>query len=94
MPLDLNSGFRLGDWEVYPELNRVVSGDGTFTLEGKVMAVLVELARQPLQVVRKTTLFDSVWPKQAVADGVLTRAIHELRLVLGSMQSEHRLRAM
>lgn len=83
MPLDLNSGFRLGDWEIYPELNRVVSNGETFTLEGKVMAVLVELARQPRQVVQKTALFDSVWPKQAVADGVLTRAIHELRHVLG-----------
>ena len=46
------------------------------------MAVLVELAAHSGEVVSKNTLLDAVWPNQEVAEGVLTRAIHELRHVL------------
>lgn len=83
MEFDVLQGFRLGEWEVYPQLNRVVSKDGNQTLEGKVMAVLVEMAKNPDEITSKNTLLDAVWPNQAVAEGVLTRAIHELRHALG-----------
>jgi TolB-like protein/DNA-binding winged helix-turn-helix (wHTH) protein len=78
----IQQGFRLGDWEVYPELNRLSLGAAPQSIEGKVMAVLVELAKQPFTVISKNTLLDSVWPNQQVAEGVLTRAIYELRQVL------------
>jgi len=82
MEFELTQGFRLGDRAVYPALNRVVSGDDEQTVEGKVMAVLIALAKRPTGVVSKDELLDSVWPQQDVADGVLVRAVHELRRVL------------
>jgi TolB-like protein len=82
MEFDAKQGFRLGDRAIYPALNRVVSGDTEHTVEGKVMDVLVALARNPDDVVSKNELLDAVWPNQDVADGVLVRAIHQLRQVL------------
>jgi TolB-like protein/cytochrome c-type biogenesis protein CcmH/NrfG len=82
MEFDAQHGFRLGNRTVYPALNRVVSGDDEHTVEGKVMDVLVALALNSDDVVSKNELLDTVWPNQAVAEGVLVRAIHELRHVL------------
>ena len=82
MDHDVLQGFRLGEWDIHPELNRLVSKRGKHSVEGKVMAVLVELAKQPGQVISKSALLDAVWPNQTVAEGVLTRAVHELRRVL------------
>jgi TolB-like protein/DNA-binding winged helix-turn-helix (wHTH) protein/Tfp pilus assembly protein PilF len=90
MEFDAQSGFRLGDRSVYPSLNRVVSGEDEHTVEGKVMDVLVALALHPDGVVSKNELLDTVWPNQAVADGVLVRAIHELRRALDDSASEPR----
>lgn len=88
MEFDIHHGFRLGEWEVYPQLNRLVSNEGIHSLEGKVMAVLVELAKNPGQVISKAALLDAVWSNQVVAEGVLTRAIHELRHALGDPAHE------
>ena len=88
MDFDVQQGFRVGAWEVYPQLNRLVSSQGRETLEGKVMAVLVEIAKNPEQVISKGELLDAVWPNQNVAEGVLTRAIHELRHALGDHAHE------
>ncbi len=79
---DLNGGFRLGDWYICPERNSIASNEKECHLESKVMAVLVHLSREPGEVVSKSELLDSVWPNQTVADGVLTRAIYELRRAL------------
>jgi DNA-binding winged helix-turn-helix (wHTH) protein/tetratricopeptide (TPR) repeat protein len=82
MEHDLLSGFRLGDWYICPERNCIVSAGKELHLEGKVMAVLVYLSRRPGEVVSKAELLDRVWPNQAVAEGVLTRAVYELRRAL------------
>ena len=79
---DFSQGFRLGEWTVQPERNRIRSDVAARSLEGKVMAVLVHVARKPGKVVTKSELLDSVWPNQDVADGVLTRAVYELRRAL------------
>ena len=82
MECDLLHGFRLGEWRVYPERNCIVSDGRELHLEGKIMAVLVYLCGKPRQVVPKFELLDKVWPNQAVAEGVLTRAVYELRRML------------
>ena len=82
MGQDLARGFRLGEWYVCPERNCIASEENELHLEGKVMAVLVRLSEQAGQLVTKTELLDRVWPNQAVADGVLTRAVYELRRAL------------
>lgn len=73
-----------------PRLNRIASGRDVRTVEGKVMAVLVALAHAPDNLCAKNDLLDAVWPNQAVGDGVLTRAIYELRRALDDDAAEPR----
>jgi DNA-binding winged helix-turn-helix (wHTH) protein len=75
--------FRLGDWLVQPSLNRVCSGDARHQIEPKLMDVLVYLADRAGQVVSRQEIIDAVWAKRFLADTLLTRAISELRRVLG-----------
>jgi DNA-binding winged helix-turn-helix (wHTH) protein/TolB-like protein len=82
MEHDLRHGFRLGEWYICPERNCIASKGNELHLEGKVMEVLVYLSRKPGEVVSKGELLDHVWPNQDVADGVLTRAVYELRRAL------------
>lgn len=79
---DLLNGFRLGDWSVCPDRNCIASDGKEIHLESKVMAVLVHLSVKSGKVVSKAELLDSVWRNQAVAEGVLTRAVYELRRAL------------
>lgn len=72
----------VGDLCVEPRCGAVSGPFGARHLEPKVMAVLVRLARSPLQVVSRQDLLDSVWARVEVGDQVLTRAISTLRRVL------------
>jgi Tol biopolymer transport system component/DNA-binding winged helix-turn-helix (wHTH) protein len=47
------------------------------------MDVLLRLAAEPGEVVRRETLLEDVWPRRMVNDEVLSRAIAELRTALG-----------
>lgn len=52
-------------------------------LEPKAFAVLLELLRQPGQLVGHDALLDAVWGHRHVTPGVVTRAISQLRAALG-----------
>jgi Tol biopolymer transport system component/DNA-binding winged helix-turn-helix (wHTH) protein len=58
-----------------------IAGPQEHRLEPKVMAVLLELAAHPSQVVHKDDLISAVWPDTFVSDDVLTRCISILRRV-------------
>lgn len=75
--------FRVGDWRVEPTTGVVARGDTEERLEPKVMAVLVELAREPGRVVSKEELIERVWPETFVGEAALSRCISELRRTLG-----------
>lgn len=75
--------FRLGDWLVQPDLNRVVGPDGDVRLEPRVMLVLLCLAREPGAVVGRDALLDEVWEGTFVGEESLTRAISDLRRAFG-----------
>ena len=75
--------FRLGDWLVQPDLNRVTGPDGEVRLEPRVMLVLVRLATVPGEVVSRDTLLDEVWEGTFVGEESLTRAISDLRRAFG-----------
>ena len=62
--------FRILEWVIHPELNRVQSGDETVHLEPKIMQVLVRLAESSGEVV-----IDS-----ARQYDLLTRAAESLRV--------------
>jgi DNA-binding winged helix-turn-helix (wHTH) protein len=76
--------FRLGDWLVQPQLNRLSRPGGEdVQLEPKMMDVLVHLARSPGEVISRDALIDAVWPEVFISESVLTRAIAGLRRALG-----------
>lgn len=80
---DFAAPFRLGDWLVQPDLNRVTGPSGEVRLEPRVMLVLVRLAAVPGEVVSRDTLLDEVWEGTFVGEESLTRAISDLRRVFG-----------
>lgn len=71
--------FRLGDWTVEPLLNRLRKGDRIVGLEPKVMRLLVCLAGQRGQVITRQVLLTEVWGGLSVVDGVMGRAVYQLR---------------
>jgi len=75
--------FRLGDWEVRPSHNRLVSDSEERHLEPKAMDLLVFLAASGSEVVSKNALIDVVWEGRIISEGTLTNTIAELRRVLG-----------
>jgi DNA-binding winged helix-turn-helix (wHTH) protein/TolB-like protein len=79
----MQGDFRLGHWLVCPKLNTVQADGRAIRLEPKFMQVLVCLTDQSGEVVSKEELMRAVWMDTFVTDDVLTRAISELRRVLG-----------
>ena len=75
--------FRLGEWLVQPRLNRITRGDSTVSIELKMMQVLVCLAQHAGDLVTRQGLIDTVWATEFISENILTRAIAELRRVLG-----------
>lgn len=69
----------MGPWLVQPHLNRITQGEQVILLEPKVMEVLVVLAEQAGEVVRREDLMETVWPGLVVTEEALTRCISALR---------------
>lgn len=82
-PASRTAPFRIADWRVDPDLNRVSRHDDALQIEPKVMSVLLRLAEEPGEVVTKRQLLDAVWNGDFVTESVLSRAIAELRSHLG-----------
>lgn len=82
-PRPRRESFRIAEWRVDPELNRISRDGESAQIEPKVMDVLVRLAAEPGEVVSKQRLLDSVWNGDFVTESVLSRAIAELRSHLG-----------
>jgi TolB-like protein/DNA-binding winged helix-turn-helix (wHTH) protein/Flp pilus assembly protein TadD len=78
-----NGEFRFGEWLVRPRLNQLSREGNTVHLRPKVMDVLVHLAEHGSEVVSKEELVEAVWAKEFLADSALSRAVFELREVLG-----------
>lgn len=74
--------FRLGAFAVFPASGELRGPRGTERLRPILMEVLLRLAAEPGQVVRRETLLNDAWPRRMVNDDVLSRAIAELRTVL------------
>ncbi len=80
--------FRLGEWLVRPSLNQLLRDGAVLHLRPKVMDVLIHLAEHGSEVVSKDELIEAVWAKEFLADTALSRAIFELREVLGD-EAQH-----
>jgi DNA-binding winged helix-turn-helix (wHTH) protein len=82
-PASWSVPFRLGDWQVLPDQNRIVRGQEKAHLEPRVMELLVHLCRHAGNVVSKHHIIDSVWHQQIVAESALSRCMAVLRRALG-----------
>lgn len=76
---ELDKGFRIGAWEVYPARGELRCDDQIEKPEPKVMAVLLSLALRDGDVVTKDQLVDEVWGGRATADDPIIRCIFQLR---------------
>jgi TolB-like protein/DNA-binding winged helix-turn-helix (wHTH) protein/tetratricopeptide (TPR) repeat protein len=81
--IDIQQGFQLGAWRVYPDQGLLEAEDGQFHIEPKVMEVLVYLAHRQDKVVKRDELISEVWHDTLGTDEVLSRAISVLRTHLG-----------
>ena len=86
MTRDLNSGFRLGEWQIRP-LEGLLAGPSTSRVTPKSMDALLCLARNAGEVVPRDELVRSVWGERAVSDEPLTRCIAELRRAFDDTRS-------
>lgn len=75
--------FRLGELEVLPASGELRGPGGRERLRPLLMDILLRLAAEPGEVVKRETLLEDVWPRRMVNDEVLSRAIAELRTALG-----------
>jgi hypothetical protein len=80
----------IGSFVVRADSNELVAGERVMRLRPRLMDVLLRLAATPGAAVNRQQLLDDVWPRRAVADEVLSRAIGELRTALGDDAREAR----
>ncbi len=75
--------YQCDDIVVEPRAHRLERAGVGLSVEPKAYTVLVVLLQQAGEVVGKDTLLDAAWGHRHVTPGVLTRAISQLRRVLG-----------
>jgi len=75
--------YAMADWQVWPERSLLRRDTHEQHVEPKVMAVLCCLLREEGRVVGRDALLDAVWSDVVVNEEVLTRAVSELRTLLG-----------
>ena len=89
--LMMNAGgpFVLGDWTVDPATGTLTGAAGQRRLTPKLTDLLVALARRAGHVASRDELLREVWgERSAVSDEPLTRAIAELRKMLGDTRAD------
>ena len=80
---ELEHGFKIGDWEVYPARGVLRCGDQEVVPEPKVFKLLVALAVRDGDVATKEDLVQEVWDGYPVGDDSITRCVAQLRKHLG-----------
>ncbi len=79
----MTPAFRVGDWLVESDLNRISSNGKAVSIEPKVLDVLTFLARHPGEVLPKEMILRAVWSDTYVSDDVLTYSVSEIRKAFG-----------
>jgi DNA-binding winged helix-turn-helix (wHTH) protein len=75
--------FRLGEWLIFPDLDRIVRDEVVNHVEPKIMDVLVLLATRPGHLFSRVDIIDAVWAKKFIGESALSRAVALLRDALG-----------
>ena len=77
------TAYQMGPWRVDPSLNRIYRDGLTKPVPPILMRVLCRLAQEPRKMVTRQNLLEDVWSRDCVNDQVLSRAIADLRSLLG-----------
>jgi TolB-like protein/DNA-binding winged helix-turn-helix (wHTH) protein/tetratricopeptide (TPR) repeat protein len=81
--------FEIGDWRLDPATGTLRGPAGQRHLTPKLTDLLVVLAQRAGQVVTRDELLSRVWGERgAVSDEPLTRAVAELRKILGDVRAD------
>jgi DNA-binding winged helix-turn-helix (wHTH) protein/TolB-like protein len=83
---ELNHGFEIGEWEVFPARGEMRCGDQIERPEPKVFDLLLALAIRDGEVVTRDELVAEVWGGRAMPDDPIIRCIHQLRHRLGDTE--------
>ena len=86
---ELQQGFELGDWEVFPARGILVSGDIEEKPEPKVLKVLIALACRDGDLVSRDELIDEIWDGRPTSDEPINRCLSQLRNHLGDKERPH-----
>lgn len=78
-----NGSIPFRDWQIEPELNRLLRAGEERKLEPKAMDVLVLLIEHQGHVVSTGDILDRVWAKQLVEEGAVHQRIAKIRRALG-----------
>lgn len=78
----MNDEFKLGDYHVFPQHNKITTEGSVVKLEPKIMQVLCLLVSNQGKVLSREDIAEKLWPEAVVGLEVITRAIFELRKVL------------
>ncbi len=86
----IKSRFQIADWMVDPSLNRLENDGMSVRIEPRLMKLLCLLAEHAGNAVTKDMIFDTVWPNVYVGEESLSKAISELRRILGDDRASPR----
>jgi adenylate cyclase len=75
--------FRVADWLVEPDLNRITKEGKSIRIEPKIIEVLVFLADHAGEVLSQREIIRKVWAGTYVSDNVLLHSISSLRRAFG-----------
>ena len=78
----LQEGFTLGEWEIYPARGVLLRGDEEVRPEPQTWRVLLALSMRDGDLVSKEALVAEVWDGRPVTDDVINRAIGQVRKAL------------
>lgn len=82
--------FRIEEWLIQPQLNRITINGQSTQVQPKIMGVLLCMAEQPGRVVTKEQLFKTVWAGTHVSEHVLSRSISQLRKIFNDRPQQPR----
>jgi len=66
---------KVGDWKIFPALNRIARRGKSVSLQNLSMQVLVYLARRPGAVATHDELLDALWPGRIAGQETIHRRI-------------------
>lgn len=69
----------VGEWQVFPALNRIARRGESVPLQNLSMQVLLYLTQQPGAVATYDELLEALWPGRYVAEDAVHRRIADLR---------------